>query len=289
MMTDQRIERFEALVGIKASHEQTLGLLKGPYPALIVRHALLRRSAILIDCFLRYVFDYIIDTHDHKQDEDFEVFFGRFLRSGCFTQEDEESVRWYLFVVQSLLYYRQNEQIRYELLIDELDKYTACLHNFIAKEMTVVKEHSAVTQKELFDLLERLSIPVETHKHKPVYTVEESIQEGVPGVQCKNLFLKDSKKRLWLLVALAETQISLKPLGKKIGAPELRFAQPDLLMEHLAVDPGSVTPFALMHDKEHKITILLDKALLTKKEPLGFHPLKNDATTLIMPHELQKY
>jgi Ala-tRNA(Pro) deacylase len=142
--------------------------------------------------------------------------------------------------------------------------------------------------QSVFQKLTSLEISFEIYTHEPVMTVEESRLLGLPEMPCKNLFLKDSKHRLWLIVALADTRISLKELGKKIGAPGLHFAQPELLKEHLHVDPGSVTPFGLLYDAEKQVNVILDAALFTR-ESVGFHPLKNDATVYLSPQNLKKF
>ena len=142
--------------------------------------------------------------------------------------------------------------------------------------------------QDLFDLLNKLKIVHETHYHKPLFTCEEADKEYdlLPAFgRCKNLFLKDSKKRLWLIVALSTTKINLKELSKKMQAPELRFANNDLLLEYLGVQAGSVTPFGLINDTRQSIHIILDDGLFSH-QVLGFHPLSNDATTLITPTAL---
>lgn len=146
--------------------------------------------------------------------------------------------------------------------------------------------------KALYDRLESLHIKVKKFDHEPLFTCEQAqyaVEKlGIPGAQCKNLFLKDSKKKLWLIVALADTKIELKKIGKMFDAKELRFADALLLMENLGVEPGSVTPFALINDMDHKISVILDSALFSQHE-LGFHPLKNDATLIITPADLKKF
>lgn len=145
-------------------------------------------------------------------------------------------------------------------------------------------------QNNLFALLDELKIRHKTYQHQPFFTCEQVKAEGahIPGAWCKNLFLKDSKKKMWLISALADTDINLKRLGKHIDAPELRFANEELLLKYLGVKPGSVTPFGLIHDDAHAVNVILDKALFVHRE-LGFHPLSNDATTIISPQDLQKF
>ena len=113
-----------------------------------------------------------------------------------------------------------------------------------------------------------------------------AIPRAFSGV--KNLFLKDKKKRYYLLSALYETKVDLKYLAKMLDAPELRLARPDELEAVLGVAPGSVTPLALINDHTRCVTVVLDGALLAA-ECIGVHPLRNDMTTLISPKDLVKF
>lgn len=56
----------------------------------------------------------------------------------------------------------------------------------------------------------------------------------------------------------------------------------------MGVDPGAVTPFALINDFEHVVTVVLDNRLFLH-EFLGFHPLCNNATTVIKSSDLKKF
>jgi len=79
--------------------------------------------------------------------------------------------------------------------------------------------------------------------------------------------------------------IGLKDPHRRLGAATLSFARPDLLRQALGVDPGSVTPFALINDAERRVSVILDSGLI-RCHPLNFHPLINDATTAIAPADL---
>ena len=48
----------------------------------------------------------------------------------------------------------------------------------------------------------------------------------------------------------------------------------------LGVTPGSVTAFALINDREHRVRFILDAAL-ARAERVNFHPLVNTATTAV--------
>lgn len=136
---------------------------------------------------------------------------------------------------------------------------------------------------DLFRFLAGLGIETRTVDHRPVFTVAESqeIKAGIPGAHSKNLFLKDRKGRLFLVIAEAETRIDLKRLHEPLGASgRLSFGSPELLREVLGVEPGSVTPFALMNDRAARVTVILDAALM-ERDPVNFHPLVNSRTTSI--------
>ncbi len=143
------------------------------------------------------------------------------------------------------------------------------------------------SRDDLFARFEKLAIKTETFEHTPIMTVEEghAVWKDIPGVHCKNLFLKDGKKDYWLIVAPADRAINLKAITPAIGAKRLSFARPERLQEILAVEPGSVTPFALINDEEARVNVVLDR-WMTEQSVLNFHPLENTATTSISAPDL---
>ncbi len=146
------------------------------------------------------------------------------------------------------------------------------------------------TRQELFALFDELAIETNTIEHIPVFTVEDAqkVHGDIKGGHCKNLFCKDEKGVLWLIVALEDARIDLKAAKDRIESRRLSFGRPELLMEILGVEPGSVTPFSLINDKANKTNVILDAAMM-KLELLNFHPLKNDATTTISSVDLIKF
>jgi Ala-tRNA(Pro) deacylase len=142
-------------------------------------------------------------------------------------------------------------------------------------------------REELFERFKSLGIETRTLDHAPVFTVEQAklVHDDMPGGHCKNLFCKDEKGVLWLIVALEDAVINLKAAPAKIGSKRLTFGKPELLMEVLGVEPGSVTPFGLINDTSQRTNVILDEAMM-RQTPLNYHPLKNDATTAISPDDL---
>ncbi|MGE0717137.1 MAG: prolyl-tRNA synthetase associated domain-containing protein [Alphaproteobacteria bacterium] len=146
------------------------------------------------------------------------------------------------------------------------------------------------TPERLLARLDELGIRTTTARHPPLFTVEDSrrLRGDLPGGHCKNLFLKDRKDKLWLVVTLEHRAIDLKTLPDRIGAARLSFGRPELLVDVLGVTPGGVTPFALINDVEQRVSVVLDREMLTF-DPLNYHPLSNAMTTAIAPDDLLRF
>jgi Ala-tRNA(Pro) deacylase len=147
------------------------------------------------------------------------------------------------------------------------------------------------TPDDLFAFLDRLGIAHTTITHPPIVTVREARgQRGsLAGGHTKNLFLKDKKGALYLVIALEDAGIELNSLHRRIGARgRFSFASGDLLRETLGVEPGAVTPFGAINDTGGRVTIVLDSAMLGF-ETLNYHPLRNTMTTSIARDDLLKF
>jgi Ala-tRNA(Pro) deacylase len=144
---------------------------------------------------------------------------------------------------------------------------------------------------QLFTALDALGIAHSTVKHPPVFTVEhaKALRAPLLGGHTKNLFLRDKKYALYLVVAEESADIDLKGLHRLLGANgRFSFGAADLLQEVWGVPPGSVTPFGAINDREGRVTVVLD-ALMMRHDLLNFHPLINTMTTSIKRDDLVKF
>ena len=120
------------------------------------------------------------------------------------------------------------------------------------------------TPGELFAFLDQLGIETRTVRHEPLFTVEQSrgLYERLDGAHTKNLFLIDKKGSLFLAVAEHHAEIDLKHLHRRISASgRLSFGKAERLRENLGIEPGSVTAFAAINDREGRVEVLLDAPL----------------------------
>ena len=154
--------------------------------------------------------------------------------------------------------------------------------------MNEIAKFDALT---LFDRLVELEITYENHEHPPLRTVAESqaLRGELPGAHIKNLFLRDKKRRYFLVTVREERKVDLKWLRRTIGAQgTLSFGSTDALADLLGVEPGAVTPLGVINDTEGVVTAFLDKALMTANV-INAHPLRNDMTTAISATDLERF
>jgi Ala-tRNA(Pro) deacylase len=144
--------------------------------------------------------------------------------------------------------------------------------------------------QQLFARLDQLGIAHRTVEHPPVFTVEEAkaLRGNLSGHHIKNLFLRNKKEEMWLVVALEDRAIDLKRLGAVLGAGRLSFGSADRLKRTLGVEPGSVTPLSLVNDDARAVQLVLDRGV-ADGGPVNAHPLVNTMTTALAPADLLRF
>jgi len=102
------------------------------------------------------------------------------------------------------------------------------------------KDSLPTTPDRLMAVLTSLDISFTTHTHPPLRTVEDAkaLRGDLQGAHIKNLYLRDRKKRNFLLVAEEDKPIDLKALPGLIGSDRLSFGSADRLFEMLGVRPA---------------------------------------------------
>jgi Ala-tRNA(Pro) deacylase len=143
------------------------------------------------------------------------------------------------------------------------------------------------TPADLFAFLDRLSISHQTVTHPPLFTVEQSqaLRGTIPGGHTKNLFLKDRRDTVFLVVAPEEAKIDLKTLHHRLGAGRFSFGSAELMRELLGVEPGAVTAFGVINDTGGRVNVVLDSGLMANAV-INCHPLVNTMTTSIARDDL---
>ena len=147
------------------------------------------------------------------------------------------------------------------------------------------------TPERLLAHLADLGIDATTHRHPPVFTVDEAqaLKGELPGAHTKNLFLRDKRGTMWLVTALYDRVVDLRRLAGVLGARgRLSFGSESRLMRFLGVRPGAVTPLAAVNDAGGKVQIVLDRGL-REHDLWNAHPLDNGMTTAMSGPDLIRF
>ena len=118
------------------------------------------------------------------------------------------------------------------------------------------------------------------HEHPAVFTVKEAqkFRGNIPGLACKNLLLRSKPcNRYVLLILSADKRADLKKLSRTMGEEKVIFASADNLKEKLGLEPGSVSPFGLINDKNHDVEVYIEPEVFNA-DIVSFHPNINTAT-----------
>ena len=144
---------------------------------------------------------------------------------------------------------------------------------------------------DLYRFLADHQVQYERYDHPAVYTVADvkRLVPPLPAARTKNLFLRDHKgKRHFLVIVPADKRVDIKTLNTAIGSSRLSFGSANRLQKFLGVDPGSVTIFALVNDRDHRVEVIIDKSLWEQKA-FQFHPLVNTSTLVVSNANLNRF
>ena len=140
------------------------------------------------------------------------------------------------------------------------------------------EEVSPSSPSHLYSTLSALGIPLQVSPY--VDNVDD--RNNLPGIFCKNLFLKDRKGQFYLIVVPEDRNVDLKKLKVNLRAHRnFSFVVEEELYSVLGVRAGGVTPFGLLNDTRHVVRVVVDQRLALTDTSLNFHPLDPDKTFLI--------
>ena len=140
-----------------------------------------------------------------------------------------------------------------------------------------------ITETNVYDLLDSLSIPYVHADHEEAETMEacRAVDEALDVTMCKNLFLCNRQKtNFYLLLMPGDKPFKTKDLSAQIGSARLSFADAEAMEKYLSIKPGSVSVMGLMNDKDNDVVLLIDQDIL-KDEYLGCHPCVNTSSLKI--------
>lgn len=146
------------------------------------------------------------------------------------------------------------------------------------------------TPEALLTILQQIGVGYQIYRHKPIFRVQDGLhlKKDIPGLHCRNLFLCDRKKKMFLLVVPNDTAVDLKGLPPLIGSDRLSFGSSERLWTYLGIYPGAVCPFTVINDKNHEVQVILD-ATMMQAPIVCYHPLGNAQTIAVTPDHLLRF
>lgn len=142
--------------------------------------------------------------------------------------------------------------------------------------------------QKVVDQLNELGIPFQIIEHEPVLTTEQADRfiEGIEGVRTKTMFLTNKKKRNFYLVIMDDVKrLDMDVFKDIVEEKQMKMASAETLNEKMMLQPGVVSPFGLLYNKDKDIHVYFDQAIVSE-ERMSFHPNTNEKTIFINTQDL---
>lgn len=149
-------------------------------------------------------------------------------------------------------------------------------------------ENRTASETEVYDFLDRIGIEYTTLCHPAAFTMEEceAVRTAIGAPVFKNLFLTNKQQTLlYLLMIPADKPFKTKYLSSQLGCARLSFASSEAMMELLHIAPGAVSPMGLIHDKECRVRLIVDRDL-SAIDRYACHPCVNTASVALSLNDL---
>ncbi|WP_175870807.1 prolyl-tRNA synthetase associated domain-containing protein [Burkholderia sp. BCC0397] len=142
----------------------------------------------------------------------------------------------------------------------------------------------------MLELLETRDVAFKCERHRQVLNMAESgaLALSLDGARCKNLLLQDKQGGCYLIVTVADKSVDLRAMAGTLNSKRLSFASPERLHDLLGVRPGSLSPLALVNDRDGKVRLVIDTDLADEPVFL-FHPLDSAATIALSRRDFEHF
>ena len=148
--------------------------------------------------------------------------------------------------------------------------------------------HRTADETAIYDFLDSTGIAYTTLCHPAAFTMEEceAVRKVIGAPVFKNLFLTNKQQTLFFLLMIpADKPFKTKYLSSQLGCARLSFASPEAMSELLHIAPGAVSPLGLIHDKECRVQLIVDRDL-SVTDRYACHPCVNTASVALSLHDL---
>ena len=144
-------------------------------------------------------------------------------------------------------------------------------------------EGRTVAETAVYDFLDGTGVAYTTLCHPAAFTMEEceAVRKAIGAPVFKNLFLTNKQQTLYFLLMIpADKPYKTKYLSSQLGCARLSFASSEAMSELLHIAPGAVSPLGLIHDKDLRVQLIVDRDL-TATGRYACHPCVNTASVAL--------
>lgn len=140
----------------------------------------------------------------------------------------------------------------------------------------------------VYDFFDSLGIEYFRTDHEEANTMEvcNEIDKVLGTLICKNLFLCNRQKTdFYLLMMPGDKPFKTKDITKQLGCSRLSFADSEAMLEYLDIKPGAVSIMGLMNDKDNKVRLVMDRAVV-EDSTIGCHPCVSTSSLKIRTDDI---
>ena len=113
--------------------------------------------------------------------------------------------------------------------------------------------------------------------------------EGIEGIRTKTMFLTNKKKnKFYLIIMDDKKRLDINRFKEIVEEKQIKMASEELLFEKMMLQPGVVSPFGLLNNKDKDIQVYFDKEIVNE-DRMSFHPNTNEKTIFIHANDLFKF
>lgn len=141
---------------------------------------------------------------------------------------------------------------------------------------------------KIFEILDSLKVEYTNYEHVPVHSCNDAKWVDIPGQRVKSLLIRNKKTTNFYMIVLEDDKkLETNKVREIFNDSKMSFFEEDLMMEKIWLRPWSVSPFALINNKDKDIKVVFDKTL--KWILIWFHPLQNDNTIVLNMDDIEKF
>ena len=142
--------------------------------------------------------------------------------------------------------------------------------------------------KRIFEKLDKIEAVYKNYEHNATFSCDDAKWVDIPWKRVKSLLIRNKKKTNFYMVVLwDDKKLDTNKIRAFFDDTKMSFSSEEDMFEKIWVKIWHVSPFALINNLDKDIIVAFDSEL--KWIDIGFHPLRNDNTTVLNMDFVEKF